>query len=278
MPEVQANNTTLYHGSTGTGESIVLVHGGMVDSRTWEFLVPHLADRFHVVAYDRRGYGRSDGSPVGDAKVHASDLAALIVALGLAPVHVVAISSGGVVALRLAADRPDLVRRVALHEPALIPLLTGDRDTQPILDDFLANVDAVCEHVAAGRPEAAAERFADFIVAPGAWQLIPAGRREMMVANAPNVLADCEELEETFSVPVDHLGGITAPVLLSKGDRSPDVFSAVVDRLVSLLPDNTVRTIPDAGHVPHVTHPAEFAALVAGFLEGPSDRVSAATS
>lgn len=221
MPVVHANDTTLYHELTGTGDPIVLVHGGMVDSRTWEFLIPHLAGRFHVVAYDRRGYGRSDGAPVGDAATHASDLAGLIVALGLAPVHVVAISSGGVVALRLAADRPDLVRRVALHEPALIQLLAGDRDTQPILDDFLANADAVCEHVAAGRAEVAAERFADFIVAPGAWQLIPAGRREMMVANAPNVLADRQDLEATFSVPAEHLAGSQHPSCCRRVTAAP---------------------------------------------------------
>lgn len=82
------------------------------ESQTWGFVVPGLAESFHVVAYDRRGHGNSGGPPeAGTVHDDMADLAALIEDLGIAPVNLVANSYGACIALRLTIERPDLVRR-----------------------------------------------------------------------------------------------------------------------------------------------------------------------
>lgn len=49
----------LYYEVTGGGDAVVLLHGFGCDTRLWNDLAPMLADRYRVVAYDQRGYGRS---------------------------------------------------------------------------------------------------------------------------------------------------------------------------------------------------------------------------
>jgi pimeloyl-ACP methyl ester carboxylesterase len=55
-------------------------------------------------------------------------------------------------------------------------------------------------------------------------------------------------------------------VLLTHGAQSPEWFSGVIAKLSEVIPDATPRLIAGAGHNPHATHPAEFAATVAGFV------------
>src|SRR3712207_6033996 len=127
MPTIRVPDADLYYEETGTGEPIVLVHGSWSDAATWALLVPELATRFRVIAYDRRGHSRSTAGPgPGSRREDEDDLAALIEALGVAPVHVVGNSYGSSIALGLAARRPELLRSVAVHEPGPIGLAPFD--------------------------------------------------------------------------------------------------------------------------------------------------------
>ena len=64
---------TLYD-ELGSGRPLVLVHGTGADAATWGRTVTDLAQAYRVIAYDRRGYGRSTHDPVRDYRVHAGDL------------------------------------------------------------------------------------------------------------------------------------------------------------------------------------------------------------
>jgi pimeloyl-ACP methyl ester carboxylesterase len=52
---------------------------------------------------------------------------------------------------------------------------------------------------------------------------------------------------------------------LTLGDQSPPLFAPVLDRLQSVLPHAERHTYVGAGHVPHITHPSEFATIVADY-------------
>jgi pimeloyl-ACP methyl ester carboxylesterase len=54
-------------------------------------------------------------------------------------------------------------------------------------------------------------------------------------------------------------------VLLTQGDQSPPFFAAVIARLSQAMDDAQVQTLPGAGHVPHLTHPTEWLAVVNEF-------------
>jgi 3-oxoadipate enol-lactonase len=102
----------LWYDRTGSGEPVVLIHEGVVDSRSWAPIVPALAEQFEVVTYDQRAYGRSDGWHGPYSLV--DDLVGVLDELGVARTALVGASRGGRIALDTALTRPDRVTKLAL--------------------------------------------------------------------------------------------------------------------------------------------------------------------
>src|SRR3954451_20633608 len=110
-------------------QPVLLLIGSPMGASGFPTLASYFADRT-VVTYDRRGVERSvrtDGSGELSPDDHAADLAALIEALGAAPVDVFASSGGAVTGLALVAQRHYLVRTLVAHDPPLAALVP-DRD------------------------------------------------------------------------------------------------------------------------------------------------------
>jgi pimeloyl-ACP methyl ester carboxylesterase len=55
------------------------------------------------------------------------------------------------------------------------------------------------------------------------------------------------------------------PVLLTQGDQSPPFFSKIIARLGETIDGAEVKTLPGAGHIPHMTHPAEYVSTISRF-------------
>jgi pimeloyl-ACP methyl ester carboxylesterase len=151
---------------------MALVHGSWTDARTWDHVLPALSAGFRVLAYDRRGHSRSERPATpGSVREDAADLAGLLESLGPAPAHVVGNSFGAGVALRLAIDRPELVRSLIVHEPPVFALLEGDPAGEAELAALRERVDAAAGLLRAGRTEDGARAFVDTIaLGPGAWE------------------------------------------------------------------------------------------------------------
>jgi pimeloyl-ACP methyl ester carboxylesterase len=110
---------------TADGRPPLLMIAQPMGATGFTTLASHLADRT-VVTYDPRGLGRStrkDGRVDHDPTVQASDVHAVIEALGAGPVDMFASSGGAVTALALVAAHPGDVRTLVAHEPPLISLL-----------------------------------------------------------------------------------------------------------------------------------------------------------
>jgi pimeloyl-ACP methyl ester carboxylesterase len=119
--------------------------GQPMDARGFATLASHFPDRT-VVTYDPRGLGRSvrkDGRVDHAPAVQASDVHAVIEALGARPVDMFASSGGAVTALALVADYPDDVMTLVAHEPPLIPVLpdaeAAQRARSGVRDAYEAN-------------------------------------------------------------------------------------------------------------------------------------------
>ena len=102
----------------------LFVHGLAESSEAWRGWVPHFARHFRVVRVDLRGFGRSTPMPAEfkwtmDALL--DDLTALIRHLGCERVHLIGAKSGGSMALKLAADHPELVETLV----GVTPPVTG---------------------------------------------------------------------------------------------------------------------------------------------------------
>lgn len=267
MPFVRTPQASLGYDVSGDGDPTVLVHGSLVDRRTWDLVRPGLAKTLRVLTYDRRGHGESTGPvrahPVRD---DAEDLAGLLGAIDLYPVHVIAHSYAGAVALRLATDHPEMVRSLVLHETPLIALLEDDPATAPEAERLLSGTRAIQELARSGaREQATREIVGAFSVEEGAWDRL---RPESKAGMLRYLDRWSEELADPEATAPDRaaLSELLIPVLLTTGERSPPFLHRTTARLAGLLRNATVRTLPGAGHVPHITGPDQFIALLHGFL------------
>jgi pimeloyl-ACP methyl ester carboxylesterase len=106
-------------GGPAHGDPLVLLHGLGGTAANWALLAPRLAETHRVVLVDLPGHGGSEPLPAAPGiGTYADRIAVLVERLGLAPVVVVGHSLGGLVALRLAARRPDVVGSLVLAAPA----------------------------------------------------------------------------------------------------------------------------------------------------------------
>jgi len=121
---VEVNGLRLHTVSGGHGPALLLVNGWPQTWYAWRAVMPALARRHTVVAVDSRGAGLSDKPDDGyDAGTLATDLAALMTALGHDRFDVVGHDIGMWTAYALAADHPERVRRLAVVD-AVIPGIT----------------------------------------------------------------------------------------------------------------------------------------------------------
>ena len=265
MTLVTVNGVRLSYEISGTGEiPLILVHGSWLDRRQWDPATPLLQDSFRVLTYDRRGHSESE-APNGKFSVHehVADLAGLIEHLQFAPAWVLGNSFGGSITLRLAGERPDLVRGILVHEPPLFSLVPTDDDAAPSVEEDMRN-DAAAERIAAGDHAGAAEQFAE-AVSPGMWLESPTEIRQTMTENAPGFLADWSD-PDFYALDLERASRFPQPVLLTHGDQSPPVFAPVITRLGAALPSAEVQTLPGVGHVPHMEDPEGYVEAVAGFV------------
>jgi pimeloyl-ACP methyl ester carboxylesterase len=116
MSALALEGCDLHYEDQGTGPALLLIHGSGASAETWGSVREDLAKTHRVIAYDRRGSGRSSGRRARDFRHNAADAAALLQSLD-APALVLGWSSGGVIALDLASRNRDLVSELLLIDP-----------------------------------------------------------------------------------------------------------------------------------------------------------------
>jgi 3-oxoadipate enol-lactonase len=104
---VEVPGGRLYYEVDGDGTPLTLIHAGVAHLRMWDEQVAAWRDRFRVIRYDTRGFGRTITEDVPYS--NRADLAALLDALGVHSTHLLGASRGAIVALDFAIDRPERV-------------------------------------------------------------------------------------------------------------------------------------------------------------------------
>src|SRR3979490_1949650 len=109
------NGINLYYEIHGSGQPVVLLHGGLGAIEMFGEVLPMLAAKRQVIAVDLQAHGRTaDCDRPMRYEAMADDIAALIAHLGARKVHVIVYALGGVVALRTAIQHPDVVRKLVV--------------------------------------------------------------------------------------------------------------------------------------------------------------------
>ena len=112
---IEVNGVNYYYEVRGEGEPLLILHGGLGSIDMFAPLLPIFSENRQVIGVDLQGHGRTT---LGDRPILLSDIgddvAAILKRLGYAQVDVLGYSMGGGVALRLAAQHPELVRRLVI--------------------------------------------------------------------------------------------------------------------------------------------------------------------
>jgi pimeloyl-ACP methyl ester carboxylesterase len=252
----------------GTGPGIVCVHSNASTSGQWRGLLDLLAPKFHVLAPDSYGSGKSPEWP-SDRVISLHDEVAFlepVFAKAGAPLALVGHSYGAAVALIAALENPGRVRALALYEPTLFSLLDAEVPPPNEADGIRGAVAAASAALDEGNQDAAAERFIDYWMGTGAWAQTPAQRKPPIAESVINVRRWAHALM-TEPTPLAALRGLDVPVLYMVGKRTTPSARGVARLLVSALPRAELLEFDALGHMGPITHPDTVNQAIARFLE-----------
>ena len=255
----RADGGWLQYAVLGKGDPVVFIHGFGLDSGMWDPQWMPFAARYRAIRYDLRGYG---GSSLPDGPYsHVKDLLALIDHLGARPVHLVGLSLGGRVALRVAAQAPEAVRSLTLADAAM--------DGHVWSGDWLQRWRKMTE----------AAKQGDLRVARQLWQehvLFEPAHRRPEVALALKLMIDRysgwhlghPDPGISPDLPVAKtLPRISIPTLVMVGEHDLPDFKAIAQRLAAEMPNAALRVIAGSGHMSNMEAPAVFNELLLEHLQ-----------
>ncbi len=248
----------LYYESCGSGpNTIVLVHDGLVDSSGFDELWPLLCQDFHVVRYDRRGYGKS---PVAKAPYsQTDDLGAVIGAAKLDRFSLVGFSAGGGVALNYALDHPQAVDHL---------VLVGAQ-----IDGFVGSAHFINRSQEAFRPilkgdiDGVAANWAKdpYLIMPGD-DAAKAKALAIWKANPQNIRHLLDDPARPGPSALPRMPGLTVPTLILSGDHDIADVQAMAGAAEVLIPGSKRIVVSDSGHLLQLEQPRKTADLITEFV------------
>ena len=239
MPEyINLRNHQIYNYEWDhDGEAVVLLHGGLSKTSSWDYLmVPPLEDEFHVFAYDRTGHGFTGDQPGSlHFEFQCQEAIAYLEDVVKEPAHLIGYSDGGIIALMVAIKRPELVK-------SIVAIGANYHYSAPLKDFLEARVSE--------------EDQAEY---------------NLISPDAPHTLLEktirMNEIWKTEpDISLSEIASIQCPVLVMAGDD--DVIAH--DHTISLyeaLPLGQLAIIPGTSHGLVKEKPALLIAVIMQFLE-----------
>ncbi len=259
---------TVFFREVGSGPSIVCLHSNASSLSQWRPLMDALAPKFHVLAADSYGAGKSPPWPT-DRAIGLRDEVALLEPVfdqAGAAFSLVGHSYGAAIALIAAIEHPDRVQALVMYEPTLFALLDAEspqpNDAEGIREAVAGAVLALESHDS----DDAARLFIDYWMGSGTWDHMPERNKAAIAASIVNVGGWKSALfgEPT---PLRAFSELDIPVLYMVGMQSPPSSRGVARLLTRVLQHVEVVEFKDLGHMGPVTHPAIVNETIFRFLE-----------
>lgn len=257
---VDVDGGRLHVVTAGRGSPILLLHGWPLDHRVFEPQIRYLERFFHVVAFDRRGFGRSEAPP--DLPRELDDIDRVMQAFGLGSVHLLGMSQGARVALRFAATRPQRIRSLIVQAPAVDGIALDGPESERIPMDEFAKL------ARAGRMDEVRERWlAHPMMALGAGHARLKRRVEEIVAGYEGKdLLDYSPGRQAFPHDVlDSLSRFEQPCLVLTGAYETATRREHARRLLESLPHGEEIVFEHSGHLCNLTEEHAYNLQVADF-------------
>lgn len=214
---------TGYHEEWGSGEPLLLLHGGYCSIEVMRPLGDMLADRFRILAPERSGHGRTADVDQPYEYAHwVADTLDYLDLIGVGSAHIVGHSDGGILGLLLARDHPDRVRSLLtiganLHTDAWVP---DDYPHPTVTDDAWDALVAEYDTLSPDGPE-----------------------------HGPLVVAKLQELwGRAPDIPAASLAGLRIPVLVMSGEHDM-VARSHTESIAAAIPGAQLLVVPGTTHM-----------------------------
>jgi 3-oxoadipate enol-lactonase len=259
--DISAGSTLLSVTEAGSGAPLVLLHAFPLNARMWEPQLTALPAGWRGVAPDLRGFGRSarGATPARHIGDHASDVLALVDALGAGPVVLAGVSMGGYIAFECWRRRPSAIRGLVLADTRA-EADSDDARARRLTMQGLASREGTGAVVEAMLPGllGATTQTADPHLAVQV--------REWAMETAAEGVVDALEVLRTRPDSRSTLSTITCPTLVLVGQEDtltpPDLSRVIADGIAGA----TLVEIPRAGHLANVEQPDAFTAALSTWL------------
>jgi 3-oxoadipate enol-lactonase len=247
---------------------VVFVHGFTLDTRMWDAQVAPFGERYPVVRYDARGFGRSSLPDEQVEYAHEDDLRALLDHLGIAKAHVVGLSMGGGIVTNFALAYPERTVSLVLVDAGLDGHTSRQRST-PAAPMPETPTPPRTGDVAKAKSVAAAREV--WLQSP---LFAPANQQ-------PEVAVQLRAIVEDYSgwhwlhkpkqrvwdpTPAARLGEIKIPTLVILGDRDTPRSIEMSEALAAGISGARLVVLRGIGHMANMEAPAEFNEIVLKFL------------
>ena len=255
---------TLNYEISGEGDPLLLVMGTSGSMPLWGEMIPRLAERYRVIAFDNRGLGGSDrGEGAISVASMAEDTSALLEALEIPRAHAMGWSLGSAVVQELALTHPDQVATAVLYA------------TWAQCDGFQRSVLTALRHPYAKRDMEAALATAGIAFSP---QLLDhpdfAAMLEPMLPAFPQTDEQMQVTVEQWDADLAHdtqdrLGDIAVPTLVIVGEQDLLTPPWQAEKVAKAIPGAQFELLtgPGSSHGVHIERPEDVARLVTGFLD-----------
>lgn len=251
------NASFLYNGANlsyevhGSGETIVFIHGFSLDSRMWLPQIQYFSKKYHCVAFDMRGYGKS--SLPNNEYSYQDDIKALMDHLDIDKAHIVGLSLGGEEALNFALDNPNRIKTLTLVSSSLGGYSsTVNWDVRAKEDGLeIAKKNWLNHPVFASSkmyPEAL-KQMKTMIADYSGWHWLNSGYRSRPVLPA-----------------VSRLKEISHPVLIVTGELDLKYYHDIAKILQTNIRDNVCVSIDESGHMLTLEQPERFNSILENFI------------
>ncbi len=266
-------------GRESASPDIVFLHATGFNAHAYRAMLAPLGQRYHVLALDFRGHGRTTlparRFAYASWACHRDDVIAILEQSASAPVTLTGHSLGGTVALLAAAERPDLIASLALIDPVILPPRAAAAMHAPLAPllmrwnfhlarnaakrraHFADRESAVAAFTGRGVFKAFTREMIEDYVADG---LIEDGHGAMKLACAPAYEA------ATFSAhrnrPWRALKAVSQPLVILRAEKRSTLPAAAIKRIAALQPHARIATVEGAGHMLPMERPDRVRAAI----------------
>jgi len=266
MPHASINGVEIYYEEAGQGFPLVFSHEFAGDYRSWTPQIRFFARRYRTVTYSARGYHPStvpDDPSAYSEELHVEDLYGLIRHLGFDKAHIVGLSMGGNVTLKIGLAHPEVCA-------SLVVAGAGFGSTNP--DEFRANARETADVIERDGMERTAETYGRGPSRLRFEQKDPHGFAEMLAQlkehstlGSAMTMRNVQGKRKTVFEVADQLPSLQVPTLVVAGDEDELALEPAL-LMKRKIPRCGLAIVPNTGHTVNLEEPAFFNQLVLDFL------------